>query len=330
MLVAFFIRHFTERGTEVSIYNYAHFNETILGNQSVIVCFTPEAQERHKLPSMRHSYKKFADRFPILEIDGFHEMPHFIRSVGLDFFYTQTYGGYGDIYNFHDRNIWVPPCKTIKHCVFNTDGPEGDFYISIGNCINPHNRYLVIPYIVDLPRVSENMRAELGIPENALVFGRHGSMCQFDIEFVKTAIKDILEQKSDIYFVLLNTPVFHTHPRIIYLDMNTDLEYKARFINTCDAMIHARAMGETFGAAVGEFSFMNKPVFTSNYGGNDKEHIRILGERAIIYQDYNDLMDKFARGREIVSSRPANDWYAYGDYSAEKVMELFNTRIFQR
>ena len=328
MLVAFFIRHFTERGTEVSIYDYAHFNETILGNKSVIVCFTPEAQERHKLPSMRNSYKKFADRFPILEIEGFHEMPHFIQSVGLDFFYTQTYGGYGDIYNFNNRNIWVPPCKTIKHCVFNTDGPEADFYISIGKCNDPHNRYLTIPYISYLPPVSGNMRAELGIPENALVFGRHGGLDQFDIEFVKTAIKNILKERDDIYFVFLNTAVFHTHPHIIYLDANTNMEYKVRFINTCDAMIHARSMGETFGAAVSEFSFMNKPVFTSTLGGGDKEHIRILGERAVIYQDYDDLMDKFARGREIVNSR-AGDWYAYQDYSPEKVMELFRTHIFE-
>ena len=37
--VAFFVRHFTERGTEISTYNYAHFNEKILGNKSIIIAY---------------------------------------------------------------------------------------------------------------------------------------------------------------------------------------------------------------------------------------------------------------------------------------------------
>ena len=32
--VAFIIKHFTERGTERTTYDYADFNEKILGNQS--------------------------------------------------------------------------------------------------------------------------------------------------------------------------------------------------------------------------------------------------------------------------------------------------------
>ena len=40
MNIAFFVRHFTERGTEVAIYDYAKYNEEILKNNSYIVCFT--------------------------------------------------------------------------------------------------------------------------------------------------------------------------------------------------------------------------------------------------------------------------------------------------
>ncbi len=32
--------------------------------------------------------------------------------------------------------------------------------------------------------------------------------------------------------------------------VNADLEYKRKFINTCDAMIHSRSEGESFGAAI--------------------------------------------------------------------------------
>ena len=44
--------------------------------------------------------------------------------------------------------------------------------------------------------------------------------------------------------------------------MIIDLNKKVEFISSCDAMIHARQMGETFGAAVSEFSIKNKPVIT--------------------------------------------------------------------
>lgn len=325
VVVAFFIRHFTERGTEVAIYDYAHFNETILGNKSIILCLTPEAQKLHKLPNMRHSFKKFNDRFSVVEFGGFNEMPVLIKTLDIDFFYTLTYGGYGDIYDFNNRNIWT--CKTIKHCVFDTTGKEGDHYIAIGNSSNPKN-YTVVPHIVYLPSLentgSLDMRSELNIPENAVVFGRHGGIDEFNIQFVKQAVIHTLETQPDYYFIFLNTNKFHTHPRIIYLDMTTDLQYKVRFINTCDAMIHARSMGESFGVAVGEFSFMNKPIFTSNQG--DTEHIRILGEKAIVYKNYDELITKFANAREIVSSRL--DWNAYKNYSPEAVMELFQTHIF--
>ena len=46
-------------------------------------------------------------------------------------------------------------------------------------------------------------------------------------------------------------------------------------------MIHARQMGETFGAAVSEFSIKNKPVITCR--GYDNAHLDILKDKAIIY-----------------------------------------------
>ena len=38
--VGFFVRQFSELGSEVAIYNYAKYNEKILGNKSYIICFT--------------------------------------------------------------------------------------------------------------------------------------------------------------------------------------------------------------------------------------------------------------------------------------------------
>jgi hypothetical protein len=52
----------------------------------------------------------------------------------------------------------------------------------------------------------------------------------------------------------MNIDSFATHERLIFLPGSADLDYKVQFINTCDGMIHARGIGESFGLAYGEFS----------------------------------------------------------------------------
>ena len=60
----------------------------------------------------------------------------------------------------------------------------------------------------------------------------------------------------------MNTEVFYNHKNIIYLPKSLDKKNKSKFVSTCDAMIHARYDGETFGLAVAEFSSANKPIIT--------------------------------------------------------------------
>ena len=69
--IGFFIRHFTERGTEVAVYDYADHNETILGNKSIIYCFTPQKQQQVRFPPSKACYQKFQNRFEIKEINDF-------------------------------------------------------------------------------------------------------------------------------------------------------------------------------------------------------------------------------------------------------------------
>jgi len=311
MNIAFFVRHFTERGTEVAIYDYADYNEKLLNNKSFIICFTSGAQHRHGFPSERTSYHKFAKRFPIIEIDSMDSMPQVIKDHNINTFYTLTGGG-KDIYQF---DKW--PCKTVKHCVFDTTYPEGDYHISISEMLNHKDKTSipVIPHMVNLPDSSENLRELLGIPKDVLVFGRYGGISEFNIPMAYEAIKEFLEN-SDSYFLFMNTYRFYQHPRIIYLDKNLDLEFKTKFINTCDAMIHARSMGETFGLSIAEFSSKNKPIITCRCG--DLEHIKILGDKALIYNSKEELLNIF-RNFKISS----HVWNAYGDYTPTKVMEKF-------
>jgi hypothetical protein len=327
MNVAFFIRHFTERGTEVAIYDYAKYNEEILNNKSYIICFTEEKQKKINFPIERYSYEKFNKRFQIIEINDINDISTIITTYNLSFFYTLTGGGNNDIYNFNNKNLWGN-CKTIKHCVFDTNHPESDFYISISEMLNQKNNtnIPVIPHIIDLPIINDNLRNELNIPQNSIVFGRYGGMYEFNINITHDAIKEYLNNKENVYFLFMNTNKFYEHPRIVYLDRNLDLHYKVKFINTCDAMIHARNMGETFGLSIAEFSIKNKPIITCKCG--DLEHIKILGDKAIIYNSKEELINIFQNIKTIINAR--NDWNAYKLYSPSYVMNIFKIYIFDK
>ena len=92
---------------------------------------------------------------------------------------------------------------------------------------------------------------------------------------------------------------------------------KTKFVNTCDAMIHARKWGEMFGIALGEFSFRNKPIITTY--GHDNMHIEIIGNRGYIYnnaQEFRNIILNFKK-------EPEKDWNVYKQYSPEKVMAIF-------
>jgi len=328
MNVGFFVRHFTERGTDVACYDYAHHNETILGNKSFILCFTPAAQKRLAFPDDHTSYTKFQSRFTIIELDDIADMRSVIPQYGLRAFYTISSGWVPDIYQFDRREIWGN-CKTIKHCVFETRFPESDFHLTISRDLNRKfgTNVAVIPHIVSLPATDEDLRESLGIPREAVVFGRYGAYDEFNLQLVHEAIAEYVISQPNAYFLFMNTRPFYYHERIIYLDKTLDSFKKTRFINTCDAMIHARYRGETFGLSIGEFSVRNRPIITSR-SGDELEHLRILGERALIYDSKETLFTIFRNILQIKSSR--SNWNAYEIYNPNDVMRAFKALVFDK
>ena len=178
-----------------------------------------------------------------------------------------------------------------------------------------------VPHLIkSVVELNSTMRESLNIPIDALVLGRHGGRDSFDLDFVKQTIVKIVNNIDHVYFLFMNTDHFYSHPHIIYLPCTWDLLEKQKFINSCDAMIHARRIGETFGLAVGEFSVANKPVLTCDCG--DRAHLDILGDRAIIYHNEHDLYEKIINLRTIINSR--TDWNAYQSYCPENVMKIFD------
>jgi hypothetical protein len=191
----------------------------------------------------------------------------------------------------------VPACV---HAVFHYDIHAPNIpYAAISQSVagNYPGRF-VVPYLVRPP--SDNyftdklvdLRSELNISQKAFVFCRHGGMDQFSVKFVHPTIFEAIEKypnKDQLVFLFMGTKHFNSHgvindekiiapkhKQIIHLRTNSHLEYKERFIKSCDAMLHARNDGETFGLAVAEFSVRNKPVVT--FPGEAQEHIRLLGK----------------------------------------------------
>lgn len=320
MKIAFFIRHFGERGTEVSVYDYAHFNETLLGNESIIVGFTPETYARLGLTCMPDVLEKFCKRFRVFLLNDFSDVDALLRREGVDVYYTQTHGGI-EQYPFGD----VTACTYAVHCVFETRQPHGDIYFSISQQLNDRfgTSLPVVSYPVHRGNTTVSMRAELGIPEDAIVFGRHGAMETFDIQLARDAVAEVAESNPSIYFLFLNTPRFCNQPNVIHLPKTVDVEAKQKFINTCDAYLHARSDGETFGLAVAEFAVSDKPIISCTKCVDDA-HFRILQDKVYRYTTKDDLLGilrNFQRGQMDMSTN------GYKQYTIERVMEAFRQTV---
>jgi hypothetical protein len=131
-------------------------------------------------------------------------------------------------------------CKNLIHYVFSTLQSHSDIYSVVGHSINYiyNTNFPIVFHIIHLPIIDTNLKEELNIPDNAIVFGRYGGKDSFDIKFVHDIIIKILNIRTDIYFIFMDTNIFYEHKNIIYLPGTTDLIYKRKFINTCDALIH--------------------------------------------------------------------------------------------
>ena len=309
----------TLRGTELATYQFAHYNETILGNESRI--FAPDHVAETADPQIK---RQFEERFPVIyyakTADGRFDVLKLEESAakeGLDAMY------YHDVYKNTDWTL--RNCKNLVHATFPWCQARGEIFAATSEYLGRHLGVPHVPLIIDLPDTASHLRKELKIPDDALVFGRYGGSSTFSLPFVHDAIYKTLEKRRNTYFLFMNTDRFgQDHPQIIHLPGSNDLEHKVKFINTCDAMLHARKDGETFGLAVGEFSSKNKPVITWAYG-DDNAHLEHLGKHAIIYRDAYDIQSLLLHFKP----QPGQVWDVFTErFSPEKVMSQFKT-VFQ-
>lgn len=320
MKIAFHTNAISIRGTEIALYDYAHYNEEILGNRSIIVS---NRDDKH---NSKEVIEKFEKRFGKVHwYSGKNEIDGILKSEKAGIFYMIKQG--------LNDGLLSNVAKNCVHAVFTELEPHGDVYAVISEWMSKtaeNGKFDYVPHIIKLPDVSLHFRDYLKIPEDAIVFGRYGGADSFDLEFVQEVVKKVASERKDVYFIFMNTDNFlngYTIENIKFLAGTSDDKIKTAFINTCDAMLHARLRGETFGLAVGEFSSKNKPVIT--YAGSPEEaHFWHLREKGIYYFDHIQLYNILNTfGKNILS----HDYDAFSkEFSPETVMKRFKKVFIDR
>lgn len=313
MKIIFHENQLCYRGTSNALFDYAHYNEEILNNESVILY--PQNSPNNTLESI----KRFQNRFNVIGYKDLKDRDNIINSLNADLFYAIKSG---------ERETDAPTdlIKTVIHAVFKYNEPYGDVYAYVSEWLSKtmsDGKLPFVPHIVELPEVHGDLREELNIPKDAVVFARYGGAETFDIDFVMEAVKKVACKNKNIYFIFMGTnefvkkTFFRPYKNVIFLPPTTNVERKVKFINTSDAFLHARHQGESFGIAVGEFSLKNKPIITWS-GSDEKSHLDILGQKAILYTHQQDLL-------QILNDfRPdsGKDWDCYS--------KLFNPSIIMK
>jgi hypothetical protein len=317
-IVGFLSNKLTLRGTEVAMYDYADFNETILGNRSIAIT-RPYEVVQHELDAHPEAYKRFADRFPLEFYRTQADIDAIVMKHGITHLYVTKYGV--------NDGLLSTKCRNLVHAVFDSSYPHGEVYAAISDHINELKRTLVpvVPYMVRVGKTPGNYRSAFDIPDDAIVFGRHGGFDSFDLPFVHATVQRVLQDCPHVWFLFMNTQQFCQHPRALFMQGSTDLEVKRAFINSCDAHLHARGGGETFGLTCGEFAVCLKPVITFA-NSPETNHIGVLGEKAVLYRDADELyriLSTFAKDQYDMQGN------GYLAYTPEKVMAIFD-RVYLR
>ena len=314
MKILFHENELNYRGTSIALYDYADFNERYLGNESIIAY--------HKNEKTNHpaGIEKFKNRFQVFAYEDFSEVDAIIKKNQVDLFYA--------IKNGDKDGIETKECKTAIHSVFKHYEPHGDVYAYVSEWLALEmtaGKSPFVPHMVNFQEeIHDDLRTELGIPKTAKVLGYYGGAQSFNIQFVRTEVEKLARKYKDLYFIFMGVDSFVAKKwwksdvkNIIFLPPSSDVLYKLKFINTCDALLHARERGETFGITVAEFAIKGKPVITFA-DSPEKNHIHELKENAYYYHNAKDLKEILLENN-LTKTATEN----YQKFLPEAVMEKF-------
>lgn len=313
MKILFHTNTLNYRGTTVAVADYARYNQDILGNESVIAYCKTNGQEKDMgnepavIEALEKKFKVVGYRAGFLEEK--------IDQEKIDLAYMIDSGQYKPT----PKNV-----KTAIHAVFQFNEPHGDRYAYVSKWLSEEMSQGEVPYvphIVNLPAANKNFRKHLGIHDNQTVIGRIGGYFTFDIPFVKQAIKNLVQETDRFVFLFVGTEPFIDHPNVKFINEFNDIQKKSNFINSCDAMLHARLRGESFGLSIAEFLYHNKPVLAWN-NGHDRNHLEMLSGSNTLYQDERSLKDILYHLNDFVNTETWGN--RVKDFNPTTVMKQFD------
>lgn len=310
MKVLFHTNTLNYRGTTVAVTDYAKYNQDILGNESVIVYNHSLGYEKD-MGSEQAVIDELKKKYNVIGYsDG--DLEGIIDKEKIDLSYFIRAG----------QKEYLPTnCKTAVHSVFQFSEPHGDRYAYISKWLSEkmsNNTIPFVPHIVQLPSPTGDYRSALGIGADKIVIGRIGGYLTFDIDEVKTYVKRLVESNDKFVFLFVGTQPFVNHPNVKFINEIHSPQKKANFINTCNAMLHARVRGESFGLSIAEFLHLNKPVIAWN-GGHDLNHLEMLKDAGTLYNNIEDLNYIIHNLKEFTE-----DWsLRVQEYRPEIVMKKF-------
>ena len=317
MKILFHTNTLSNRGTTVALMDYAKYNQSLLGNDSIIVYpknfydpgIPPDSLTR---PEVVEAASK---EFTVYGYDSKQDLEEYCVKHNIDYSYYIKGG-------FFDGQL-TESTKNLIHAVFQTNQPHGDRYAYISNWLSQkmsNGSIDFVPHIVDLPKdKTSDFRKKHNISSDKIVIGRIGGFYQFDIRWVMQAVADFAFSNPNYVFVFVNTVKFVELPNVLFLDSIFDEQEKTDFILSCDGMIHARSDGESFGLAICESLFHNIPVLCFN-GGRDQHHIDLLHNTDLLYNDSNEFHKKLLD----IKSLSFNYSSIVEQFSPENVMQKFN------
>lgn len=313
MRIAFHTNTLNYRGTTVAVTDYSHFAQEILGHEVIITYCKTNGQEKDMgnepqvIESLEKKFKVVGYRAGNIE--------QVIDRESVDIIYYIDSGQLKSI----ATNV-----KTAVHAVFQFNEPHGDRYAYISKWLSTtmsEGSIPYVPHIVNLPDANKNFRKHLGVRDDQTVIGRIGGYFTFDIPFVKQAIKNLVQETDRFVFLFAGTEPFIDHPNVKFINEFNDVQKKSNFINSCDAMLHARLRGESFGLSIAEFLYHNKPVLAWN-NGHDRNHLEMLSGSNTLYQDERSLKDILYHLNDFVNTETWSN--RVKDFNPTTVMKQFD------
>ncbi|MCP9830272.1 glycosyltransferase [Synechococcus sp. HJ21-Hayes] len=234
----------------------------------------------------------YAERLNILRYTHPSELPGVIAEAGLDALYVLTAGQAESRFAQLAIPLWV-------HAVFPSriSDIHGNRYACVSDWLAKeafNGKIPAVPHIVDHTLSQEDgpaWRQLHGIPADAILIGSMGGSHTFDLAIARFGLQEALQRSNRLFFAALNHQPFIQHERALFLAGTDDRLAKATFIQACDAMLHGRTQGETFGLACAEFTAAGKPVLAWRHAP-ERHHLEHFCPPSLQYSTAGELCRK--------------------------------------